>query len=272
MPRVAGSNTHYKFILQDANTGRSVSGISIELPSVTSIIGATLAKPMLVGWAYRVTRDNISGMVSELEKAEVPRTDIMEVLTDGDMLDEYLKENKLRPDDIKEDAAERGRAGHATLERLGTIYLDEAGGGGYERAHEHAQSVLDSGGASGWDKAIAAWWQEENPEIIMSEAILYSLDHQFIGTVDLVWKDKNGIVAVTDLKTRELGKDIYESDYIQSAAYGIAYAERTGGEADYTSVLMAYPDGTYVERSASFDAKAAFLGLLATYRAMKVKR
>lgn len=263
MARAAGSGTHYTFVLRDENNGKYRKDVTIALPSSTTIVKQTLANPQLIGWAYRVTRDTISGMVHTLVEAmDHPDQvdDLIEVLADGDMLEEYLKENKLRPDDVRDEAAERGTREHALMERLGEIALRDP-----EDAVTHAkkQAVTATDSA----RAIYEWWIETQPWVRSSEQVLPCLRYGYCGTTDLVWEDERG-VCVTDLKTRRAGLYAYASDWYQVDSYDLAYEERTGITPARRSVLLAYSDGTYEEVEVGFP-RGEFLKVKALWDSMQ---
>ena len=266
MPRVAGNKSYYTFVLRNENTGRYDQNVKIELDSVTSIIKSTLAAPQLVGWAYRTTRDNISGMVSVLQEDESrPLHDeaLLDTLSDADMLDEYLKENKLRPDDVRDAAAERGSTEHGFLERLGAAGLETEGA-----AQQLAQDCLNSDVTNDFSKGIAGWWLDRNPRVVASEIVLVSLTHRFCGSVDLVWLDDDGNLVVTDLKTRGAGKGAYSSDHIQVGAYALAYEEMVGRDVQRTTVLVVREDGTWLEEETTIPRQTC-IDIANVYRALK---
>ena len=266
--RVAGNKSYYEFVLRNANTGRYDQSVSIKLDSVTTIIKATLAAPQLVGWAYRVTRDNIAGLISVFDEwDDMPGDDdgigMMGMLSDADMLDEYLKDNRLRPDDVRDEAATRGSTEHGFLERLGAAGLETEGA-----AQQVAQDCLSSDKTNDFSKGIAGWWLDRNPRVVASEVVLVCLQYRFCGSVDLIWLDDDGQLVVTDLKTRGAGKGAYSSDHIQVGAYAIAYEEMYGRMVDRTSVLVVREDGTWLEEETTIP-RQTFIDLCNVYRALK---
>jgi hypothetical protein len=269
MARAAGNDSHYTFVLKNVVTGKYDNSCVIRLPSVTTIIGEVLAKPMLVGWAYRFTRDAIAGTVNILHNEMGVDPDlILDTLSDGDNLEEYLKENQLRPDDFKSEAADRGTVAHDLLERIAGAYLeaDEVA------AERIAQRVLADPKSPGWNRAVAGWWLDRSPSVVESETKLLSLQHGFIGTVDLIWEDWDGNLTVTDLKSRKEGAVPYESDHIQCGAYVEAYEETTGRVVDRTTVLVVRADGSWVEETSDLDNRGIFLDLLSAYKKLKVRK
>ena len=262
--RVAGNKSYYEFVLRNANTGRYDQNVSIRLDSVTTIIKSTLAAPQLVPWAYRVTRDNIAGLVATVSDGQGPLDKMLiDMLSDADMLDEYLKDNRLRPDDVRDEAATRGSTEHGFLERLGAAGLETEGA-----AQQLAQDCLSSDKTNDFSKGISGWWLDRNPRVVASEVVLVCLQYRFCGSVDLIWLDDDGQLVVTDLKTRGAGKGAYSSDHIQVGAYAIAYEEMHGRMVDRTSVLVVREDGTWLEEETTIP-RQTFIDIANVYRALK---
>lgn len=259
MPRAAGSGTHYEWVLRNKYNGQYNHDSTIELPSVTSVIKSTLAAPALVGWAYRSTRDAISGTVGVLASDPALRPeDIVDMVEDADWLEEYLKENRLRPEDVRDARGEVGTTAHLSLEKLAEAEapLDLA-----EKLQANPRSTPEQ-------RAVASWFLEAKPTIVATEKIMYSLRHRFSGTVDLIWQDQSGKRILTDLKSRRAGLGVYTSDEAQVGGYQIMYEEMTGLKIDQRSVLLAQDDGKYLEEPVTTSPEV-FLHLLAAYRLLK---
>ena len=256
MPRAAGSKPGYTFVLRNENTGRYMKDVTIWLPSSTTIIKQTLAAPALVGWAYRTTRDNIAGLVDTLALMPDLRAEqIVDMLADADWLDEYLKENQLRPDDVRDEKAEVGSGTHGILEELCRNTRD--------KAEELATQYLDS--AEGSVRAVAGWWLVNQPDVIESEKILPHHREGYCGTTDLVWRPKDtDRVRVTDLKSRRAGLYVYEGDQYQVDSYRLAWNATQEEQAYDGSVLLAFDDGTYKEEPVTLE-EGAFLNLKVVY-------
>jgi hypothetical protein len=242
MGRLAGDSSYYTFVLQDYK-GRYHKDSTIRLPSVSTVVKAVLAAPGLVPWAYAATRDAISGLSAVLyEDMDIAGAEVMDTFMDPDMLEEYLKENGLRPDDISKDAMARGTREHKHLEDLAKLQLKD-----FADAENKAWSMTEK--ADGWERAIADWWLNSAIEVEASEMTLFDPAHGFAGTADLVWYD-DGMLTMTDLKTRKEGARAYASDMIQVDGYMTAweymYPDKplSGGG----SVLVARADGTYVHQ------------------------
>ncbi len=270
MPRKAGSGANYSWVLLDKSTGKYDPSSTIDLPSVTTIIGAVLNKPFLVQWAYAHTRDVISGAVSEMNQSSLYKpTEMIEMLGDAEELEEFLKANKLRPNDIKDIRGDEGTEAHKALETLAGIALDE----GSDDALQAAESLLAHPQSTGYERATADWWLQRKPEVIASEMVLHSLRHRFSGTVDLIWNYHLGdrlepLLTVTDLKSRRKDLGMYDSDDVQTGAYGVCYTEMTGWSVDRRTVLLVHDDGTWKEEEARLPAEA-FLHLRELYSLLK---
>jgi hypothetical protein len=263
MARAAGSGTHYEFVLRNANNGRYHQDVVIALPSSTTIIKQTLAAPQLVGWAYRTTRDNIAGLVTQLLKQDGVHEQIFDVLTDGDWLDEVLKENQLRPDDVRDERAEAGSREHKTLETLAGMDPEQA----YEQAAKRLQE-----GSQGSERAIYQWWVDTNPTVVSAELILPCVQHGYCGTTDLVWYDGQHEKVVTDLKTRRAELYDYDSDQFQVDSYRVAYnLLHPEAPAVRGSVLLAFDDGTYDEAEVTLP-EGEFLKVKAVYDCIQQAR
>lgn len=259
MPRAAGSGTHYEWVLRNKYNGQYNHDCTIELPSVTSVIKSTLAAPALVGWAYRSTRDAISGAVGVLASDPALRPEqIVDMVEDADWLEEWLKENRLRPEDVRDERGEFGTAAHVSLEKLAEA----------EAPLDLADKLLSNPRSTPEQRAIATWWLEARPSVVASEKVMYSLRHGFSGTVDLISEREFGGLTVTDLKTRRKGLGVYTSDEAQVGGYQIMYEEMTRTRVQSRTILLAQDDGTPLEVPVSTDPEV-FLRLLDVYRMLK---
>ena len=247
--RAAGEGDHYIYVLLNQSTGRFDRTDTIKLPSVTTVIGKVLHKESLLRWQHNQTRDNISGMVGVLVDIGMTPEAIVDMLTDDTMLREYLEENRLRPQDMARDRAEEGRGAHKFLEKVaaweGDLPAPESRKDGYERA-------------------ILQWVWDTEPRIVESEKRVKSLRHGFAGTMDIAYITPEVRYVKCDMKTREVGRGAYESDFIQVGAYDIADTEMGGQPADLRTVLIVHPDGTYEEPISPYRPEV-FLDLLAVY-------
>ncbi len=227
------------------------------LPSVTTIIKATVANPVLVGWAYRTTRDVIAGL---LDFADEETLDL--IRGDGDVLEEWLKDNKLRLSDITKMHQDRGTAEHWHLEELTKVAAKD-----YEKSLRLAERYLKAG--NGWRRGIGTWWLANRPKVLASERVLPHPNAGYCGSVDLIWETWDGALGVTDLKTRLDDREAYDSDEFQVDAYASAWLANGGREPDFRAVLVVREDGTAIDHRDFVTDRGSFQKVLDLYQARR---
>jgi hypothetical protein len=205
-----------------------------KFPSVTSILNV-LNKPQLVNWAVRITRDFI--------KQELFAFRHEDSLKDFD-LDDLMEKSAKEHDRVRNAAADRGIAVHSSI----ASYV----GAKSNIAHN--------------DPAVIAFreWQESSQFVpIASERLVFSREHGYAGTSDLIGM-VNGKLAVFDIKT---GRGIYPEYKLQLAAYAVAWGEMTGQLPEICANLHVRGDFTITEANA-FTAAELF-PLFQTFLAAK---
>ena len=227
---------------------------------MTHIIKSTVANPVLVGWAYRTTRDVIAGLL-EFADAET-----LELITgDGDVLEEWLKENRLRITDITKEHQDRGTAEHWHLEELTKVAERD-----YEASLRLAERFLKS--PNGWRRGIGTWWLANRPRVLASERVLPHPNMGYAGSVDLIWETHDSALGITDLKTRLEGRNediAYDSDEFQVDAYASAWVANGGQEPDFRAVLVVREDGTVLDHRDFVTERGSFSKVLELYQARK---
>jgi hypothetical protein len=267
--RIVGDADGYTFYLKQAN-GRYNQEAAIFLPSVTKVIKGTLASQALLYWNYSQTRDNIAGAIDHYAKQEdLPLEEFFDTFGDADNLEEYLKENRLRPTDVRDDAGERGRSADDLLNALADCQIAD-------RSDEDlAGCTLDNDDATPWQRGVATWWLERQPVVVDSQRVVFSLEPHggYAGSLDLLYSDEDGL-CLMDLKTRKEGsrwlEQPYESEEIQVAAYDAAWTRMFGRSVDRRSILIVGAEGQYTEAPAVMPP-AAFFHLLAVYQMIKAR-
>lgn len=221
MPRAAGDTPHYEYHLFNKATGEYEPKEKIVLPSVTTIIGAVLAKPGIPGWYAKKMAEGVAALVEHSDFSDSD-LDLNDILTDPEILIEWMKENAVHPDDIRDELADQGKEKHEILELLCGLPTEEQ--------MDAAAALAD--GDDPFAQAIGKWWVKRRPHVIASEVRLRSLRWGFAGTADLVYqapvlgsRTMLGPVCMTDLKNRSEGKGMYESDDAQTGLYKVAWDE-----------------------------------------------
>lgn len=181
-----------------------------EVISVTSALGAGMAKPFLVGWAAKVTA----------EKAIDDHDIIRAMLAKGQEKEAiaHVKGARYADSGTK---ADRGTIVHSALE----AYL-----AGKELDTEAVETLLNDKRVPRpmWKSALKMieglmeFLCDEEPEVYWSEATVYSRTHGYAGTADLIARMRVGgslVPVVLDVKT---SKAIYAETAAQLCAYARA--------------------------------------------------
>lgn len=241
---------------QLAATGTEYEAVRFD--RVTSVIGKTLGKDgALMGWAYAI------GLDAALQLAN-SGLDVSD--WDKDKVKAWAKDAGLTPWRKRDAAASRGTDAHYVAELAATGRWDEARAY-VETVPEEVRGYAQSALAFVTDYANSVTAGNAAP-IEGVERVLYSLEHRFAGTVDLVVGKRGEFLQPWDFKT---SKGVYESHRVQLGAYAIALEEMfqtpvTGGK-----VILLRETGEYEVHDAQ-PLPAAFLGLLQVYRALKAQK
>lgn len=233
----------------DFYTVTKPDGTEADYPRVTSILSRVVRKPELERWNYWRTIDSISGLVAEGGRS-LDDVNLRETLSDSLTIDEWLRLNRMRPDDYAEEASGRGESAHNALANLARE--QEAG---IDLDTSLALTVYQN--MSGYEKGVADWWLQERPEVVASEQLLVSHLLEYAGTCDLItFLDGVTRNKIVDLKTRNPSKktgelEVYKTDVLQLTMYARVWTEMGYVEPE-TSVLLVGPDGSF--REAVFDA------------------
>jgi len=205
-----------------------------KIPSVTTILNV-LNKPQLVSWAARLTRDYIKQELLAYKRADS--------FKDLD-LDKLLAKSELEHDRVRNAAAAHGIAVHSSI----ASYI----GNKHNIAYE--------------DPAIRAFreWEDAAKFVpIATEKLVFSREHQYAGTADLIGT-LNGRLAILDIKT---GRGVYPEYKLQLAAYGVAWGEMSGHFPEVCMNLHVRSDFTIAEAN-TFTAAELF-PLFQTFLAAK---
>lgn len=183
----------------------------LEVVGVTSIISNGVPKPFLEGWAAKRTAecavDDHDLVTAMLAKKNGERMAI-----------DHLKGARYRDRDTK---ANRGTIVHAAVES----YLD-----GKPMSKDDLEERLQEArvprplwkGAAGMVAGAMEFLFEQEPEVLRSEATVYSRAHTYAGTTDLLVKMRIGRSrrhVIVDFKT---SKAIYDETSLQLCAYSRA--------------------------------------------------
>lgn len=122
---------------------------------------------------------------------------------------------------IKSEAGEKGTAVHKAIGML------LAGNKVYK---EHY-------GLEEWWKlnVFKDWYEKEKPKIVAIEKFVYSKKYGYAGTVDFIYKNKEGQLILADFKT---SKSIYDHFPLQVSAYALAYEEQNKKQKIFQTAIL----------------------------------
>lgn len=170
------------------------------MTGVTTILGI-IAKPALVPWAAKMTTEWIKENCTWTQ--DEPRNKVWSV-TEED-LDNAKKAHRVK----KESAGDIGTLIHDAIEQWVKNGTEPALG-------ERGMKMFE---------AFRTWFTEGKYEVVASEKRLYSREHWYAGTVDLILKDPEGKHWIADIKT---SSGVYPEYFAQMGGYHIAYEELEG--------------------------------------------
>lgn len=237
MARIAGDNPGYQFRMMRNGPGGKLTATpyGFELPSVTTIISATIPKPFSAG-AWYGYRMGIEGILAEFKGRSLPGS--------SDVLEKKLSDAGRNPNQQLDVSRNRGFVAHDVLEMLATGKEQEA-----NALARQEESTSDTA----YGRAVLKWWAEKgNKTKWLAEQPVFSLAHGYAGTADLI---STSATEVVDLKTHKpmvgftkAGKGpAYLSDLIQLRAYRLAWTEMGNPAPQGNRILLARSNGNYLE-------------------------
>lgn len=210
---------------------------------VTTVLGI-IAKPALIPWAVK--------MATEYIKAKSSSTKGEDEIT-YHVTESILKASKSAHRKKKEAAGDIGSDVHEAIEEW--------------IKNKTIPTFTDK--RLGMFNKFVEWADENVGEFIESEKRLYSEKHWYAGTVDMIFKDKEGKLWIGDVKT---SKAVYAEHFAQMGGYHIAYDEM-GNEENVVGyqVIRIGKDETF--EVVGFDdtkmSKEFFLNALGLYKIKK---
>lgn len=200
------------------------------LTGVTTVLGV-INKPALIPWAAKMVveyiKDNCKGDVENV------------YVCNDEQLDEAKKAHRMK----KEQAADFGTVVHDKVEGYVKACIHQNQGKPIDEYDFDLASInnltpnqvekvaMSLGKFQGWAK-------ENVGEFVESEAKLYSEKHWYAGTVDIIYRDKDGKLWIADIKT---SSGVYPEMFAQMGGYDIAWQEMNG-EADVYGYVILHVD------------------------------
>jgi len=175
-----------------------------EVFSATTIIDKGLVKPRLLNWMITTPLYKFKDCISEKLNNNEP--------IDRLALEKMFKEARTRTQEVKEDGAMIGSVVHGLIEDF--------------LKNKKILPQSDPKVNNCWNLFLD-WWNKQGYEAVEIEKKIYSKKHNFVGTLDLIVKNKSGKLVLIDIKTSNFISFGY---VLQANAYQRAYEEETGSK------------------------------------------
>jgi len=152
-------------------------------------------------------------------------TSILQYMPKNKFFEQWIKDVGHNSDLIMRKAGEEGTAVHNAVEDLlkgeEITWMDDFG---------NAKYSLEV-----WNMILKAYefFETYKPEVLASEHFIYSDEHEYAGTIDLILK-LDDLIWLVDIKT---SNSIHKSHELQLAAYATGWEETTGQKIDKTGIL-----------------------------------
>jgi hypothetical protein len=230
----------------------------VEVPSVTTALGAMSSKDALPWWAMRVGMAAVVEMMRHVSWAEIANAhEPAEIISPTKIpaerqvfsardfkrerpksrIEAWAVDAKRTTNHISDEAAERGESIHKIPEDLALGLMPDVN----RFPVEHR----------GWVAGVMQWWLDQEPSFLLNEVIVGSTRHRYAGRFDMiVYYEHRDQVVLTDLKT---SKGVYKSHLRQLPLYlhgfeemGLRLPEPFAGRSiDALEVLHVTEDGRY---------------------------
>lgn len=187
-----------KFTFDEKKHAYYLNGV--KMTGVTSILGV-IDKPALIQWSANMAVDYVASNLMSAITYPLDNNKITEVFN---LARKAWAKNR-------DSAGGIGTQCHYWIEQFvkakinGSEYIPN-----YES--ENVKKMVEK---------FIEWSVNENITFLLSEQKIYSTEHFYAGTVDIVF-EKGGKKYIGDIKT---AKDIYSTNYLQMAGYHICFEE-----------------------------------------------
>lgn len=189
----------------------------------SSMASGDIVKSLLTGdttWFDKATLAIYSG-----KEYELPLIEPINVSIDAKQALKLYETGKNAPLNRSQFGKDVGTQTHEAVDRYhktGEAFIDKTG---IEENDTAAQKSLDM---------YVKWFEASGLEVVASEVMVYSIKHNYAGTLDRIYKRSDGKLVMGDFKTSNLSRKsplgIRGSYWSQLGAYMVAYKEEHGVE------------------------------------------
>lgn len=237
-------------VRRDTRHGRFYPVNGKEFVSVTTLLQA-INKPALVSWAAKEERTMTIAASADLYE-DIHGTPKMSRPTYVATLDARIGKVRAHQKELAK-AGEIGSQVHALIEWNLRRLLGQKVGPEPKIGDKAMWAFM----------AYEDWAKSVSLKPILIEQMVFSLEHEYAGTLDLL-AEVNGVLTVVDWKT---GKAVYWEAHLQSVAYQVALAEM-GHQKAQAGMILRLPK---VETDPNFEPVSAMAvsDLFPTFLAVK---
>jgi hypothetical protein len=203
----------------DSKSGRfyeipGLDGQMINVPSVTTVLNE-ISKPFLREWALKLMAEHLTQALP---------TD--RVITPAELA-ATVAAGKVRHKEVMEQSGLWGTRVHESIQaRL--------------ISGRYPKGVKDDPPLLLCLRAFEDWWSSQRLTPVVVEEPIWSLKHEYGGTLDALAKDVEGRLFILDWKS---SKSLHESNAVQISTYARAWEEMTGVKVDELRIVRIGREG-----------------------------
>mgnify|MGYP003646295681 CR=1 FL=1 len=206
----------------------AVDGVG-EYRSVTSSL-SVINKPALADWRKNKALDKMLLMMNDnkeqrrYQKLADEKNAKARIHKNNTAASMMVADAKKAPTQLMETARDFGTYAHSVVEHIAIADAnDERLGRNVDRS---AESFVIGPEYAHIAEGFKMWLQDSGMTVVATEIMVWHSFYEYAGTIDLVCRNKDGMLAVVDIKTG----GIYNEAAMQLAAYAKALQHLTGEE------------------------------------------
>jgi len=195
-----------------------------EYRSVTSSLGI-INKPALADWRKNIALDKVQDLLKdpkaagEYQKLADAKNAKARIHKNNTWVSMMIEEAKKAPNLNMTEARDFGTQAHSVVEHIAmadAMHYQEPLAEGFVIGPEYAHIA----------EGFQMWMKDSGMRVVASELMVWHPFYEYAGTIDLVCRNKEGMLAVVDVKTG----GVYNEAAMQIAAYAKALQQLTGEE------------------------------------------
>ena len=206
----------------------AVDGIG-EYRSVTSSL-SVINKPALADWRKNKALDKMLLMLNnpkeqrQYQKLADEKNAKARIHKNNTWASMMIADAKKAPSQLMETARDFGTYAHSVVEH---VAIADANDERLDRELDRpAESFVIGPEYAHIAEGFKMWLQDRGMKVVATEIMVWHSFYEYAGTIDLVCRNKDGMLVVVDVKTG----GIYNEDAMQLAAYAKALQHLTGEE------------------------------------------